>query len=390
MNLDLNLTAQESFVGLAFQDSAHKATGFNSFDQLVDDRGKGDSSACTNGVELSKRKRHTVEEKANDSIVNLDLDLSLEMLNSEPVEKIKEHDVPREAMKPVNQESSGKKCSIARSVAERFAHPEQQHKEGIHTIEEKGKGKIDDGNTAILDLDLDLSVSLEKLNSEGVEKNIEIKEVDVPREATEPVNKESSRKQDFVAESCKHPEEQQQAGTRRELGEVDKELDDSQISFWSTLPPGYIFHPSDKVLVSYYLFHKVKHMKLSEVDNRTVPVCDLYGDKEPWELWDEFAQNLLFTDGDLYFFTQLKGKPRIPRILRTVGNKGTWQGESSKEIAFRGDVDPGDKVWSIRAIKKRFRYKSQNKCNQHRRWIMHEFSLPSISTDWVLCRLVKK
>ncbi|XP_048227766.1 uncharacterized protein LOC8270077 isoform X2 [Ricinus communis] len=143
LSFDLNVEAEESFSELGFQDTAHQIMGFESdFDFC----GTGSSSTCPR-VELTKRRKYTIEEKAkgkvddydDNSVLKLDLDLNLSlgvfgMSNSEPVEKIvqiEELDVPREAAEVVNQEPSRKQRSIAKTVAERFAHPEQQHKEGI-------------------------------------------------------------------------------------------------------------------------------------------------------------------------------------------------------------------------------------------------------------------
>eukprot|EP00257_Ricinus_communis_P021668 XP_015581206.1 protein ATAF2 [Ricinus communis] len=155
--------------------------------------------------------------------------------------------------------------------------------------------------------------------------------------------------------------------------------------FLATLPSGCRFKPTDEELVAIYLFKKTNNLNLSDVENMVVPVCDLYGDKEPWELWDQFAQNQLFINGDLFFFTELKKKPKSSRILRRVG-KGTWHGENKGE-PVNVLVDVGNaKQLMIQATKKRFSYRNQNSAH-HCRWILHEFSLDNVSTNWVLCRL---
>ncbi|XP_002529768.2 NAC domain-containing protein 102 [Ricinus communis] len=155
--------------------------------------------------------------------------------------------------------------------------------------------------------------------------------------------------------------------------------------FLATLPTGCRFSPTDEELVAMYLFKKTKNLNLSDVENMIVPVCDLYGDKEPWELWDQFSQNQLFTNGDLYFFTELKKKPKSSRISRRVG-KGTWHGENKREpVNVLLDVGSAKQLM-IQATKKRFNYRNQNSAH-HCRWTLHEFSLDNVSTNWVLCRL---
>ncbi|OMO72171.1 No apical meristem (NAM) protein [Corchorus capsularis] len=117
-----------------------------------------------------------------------------------------------------------------------------------------------------------------------------------------------------------------------------------------------------------------------------VQECDLYGHKEPWEIWDMFG-GATHNQEDVYFFTQLKKKScNGSRINRSVGS-GTWKGEDSgKEIK-----DPRYSPTPL-GFRKRFRYEDGNP-EQIGRWILHEYrlsdSLIKNDMDYVLCRLRK-
>ncbi|CAB4303097.1 unnamed protein product [Prunus armeniaca] len=130
--------------------------------------------------------------------------------------------------------------------------------------------------------------------------------------------------------------------------------------------------------------------------SNVVPEFNLYGKKEPWDIWNDFGGQKLEKGEDLYFFTKLKlvtGKGS--RVARTIGN-GTWKGED------RGTMvgDPAKKNMPL-GLCKRFRYEN-DKSDQHGCWIMHEYSLhPSLvkphsnsntcggDGKYVLCRIRK-
>ncbi|CAB4267927.1 unnamed protein product [Prunus armeniaca] len=160
------------------------------------------------------------------------------------------------------------------------------------------------------------------------------------------------------------------------------------------VPIGFKFRPSDDELLRYYLLNKVSGtpFKYSNV----VPEFNLYGKKEPWDIWNDFGGQNLEKGEDLYFFTKLKlvtGKGS--RVARTIGN-GTWKGED-KGTTVR---DPAKKNTPL-GLCKRFRYENE-KSDQHGCWIMHEYSLhPSLvkpqsnsntcgcDGKYVLCRIRK-
>ncbi|BFG28907.1 hypothetical protein CerSpe_151810 [Prunus speciosa] len=131
------------------------------------------------------------------------------------------------------------------------------------------------------------------------------------------------------------------------------------------VPVGYRFTPSEEELLLHYLFPR---MNGEDYPKGVVPDCDLYGTKEPWEIWRDFHSSPDDQE-DIYVFTTLKKKtPNGSRFCRTVGATGTgvWKGEDSgKKIRARGS-DIG--------IRKRFRYMNPGSPHDDR-WIMLEFQL---------------
>ena len=92
------------------------------------------------------------------------------------------------------------------------------------------------------------------------------------------------------------------------------------------LPVGFRFNPTDDELVTHFL----RNRNLGKpTPFNAIKECDLYGKKEPWEIWDMFSA----VDGSrvvsqLYFFTKLKTCNNGRRIDRRVGSgSGTWKKE---------------------------------------------------------------
>ncbi|WRX11516.1 NAC domain - like 10 [Theobroma cacao] len=78
-----------------------------------------------------------------------------------------------------------------------------------------------------------------------------------------------------------------------------------------------------------YLFSKVTSKSMLHLDQDQIKDFDLYGEKEPSEIWDLHGGCNLQSNEDLYFFTKLKKKSQNgSRINRSVGT-GTWMGEDS-------------------------------------------------------------
>nr|UBT01650.1 NAC transcription factor 46 [Litchi chinensis] len=118
--------------------------------------------------------------------------------------------------------------------------------------------------------------------------------------------------------------------------------------------------------------------------------CDLYGELEPWQIWElykgEKEEDDEQEEEEMFFFTRLKKKSTNgSRINRKVGlGNGAWQGEDAgKKVTCGG---------RMLGFKKRFRYENKG-CEHDGGWIMHEYSLDSSllgshrANDHVLCRI---
>ncbi|XP_050214061.1 NAC domain-containing protein 41-like [Mercurialis annua] len=152
------------------------------------------------------------------------------------------------------------------------------------------------------------------------------------------------------------------------------------MKWFSGCPPGIRFCPKDDELFCHYLYGKIKGLAFSPLELSLVQHCDLYGDHDPWTIWENFGgESSTFMD-DLFFFTQLKKKSSAKRFGRTVGRNGTWSGEGKGDEFELGNV---------KGLKKRFHYDNSTVAEQDGRWIMHEYSLPEESANWVLCLLRK-
>ena len=133
---------------------------------------------------------------------------------------------------------------------------------------------------------------------------------------------------------------------------------------------GLRFIPTDEELVAYFLLRWISGVSIPET---FVSECDLYGEENPWELWNKHSNRVNFNpcDGsrDLYFFTKLKRKkPNAVRVERRVGI-GAWQGEDGKN-SIMCSTAPHICIGS----KKRLRFEKSGTPHDGK-WIMHEYSL---------------
>lgn len=154
----------------------------------------------------------------------------------------------------------------------------------------------------------------------------------------------------------------------------------------SKVPSGYVFQPSDEVLVLQYLLPKVTGKPLPSPC--IVTEFDLYGNMPPDQIWEQF-KGISLDNNDLYFFTNLKKKNE--RISRIIDAGGTWSNEGSDLVYTTNNKLPI-------GTKRRFHYDNPGS-PQHGCWVMHEYSLdvkgskPSsdpTNSSHVLCRLRKK
>ncbi|XP_024171810.1 NAC domain-containing protein 67-like [Rosa chinensis] len=141
------------------------------------------------------------------------------------------------------------------------------------------------------------------------------------------------------------------------------------------LLPGHRFCPMEDELLLYYLKPKVNG---KEVPGKESLICelDLYGDQEPWKIWERFEArrtNDLRKNKDLYFFTQKKKvSAKASRISRKVGS-GTWKGQVAAKNIYLLDENQKPTT-TLLGFKKTYTYQNKRSVH-HGRWIMYEFEL---------------
>ena len=95
----------------------------------------------------------------------------------------------------------------------------------------------------------------------------------------------------------------------------------------SQVPPGFIFQPTDEVLLLDYLLPKVTNIPLPSPN--AVKEEDLYKNR-PDEIWDELIKGQSFGNSDIFCFTKLRHTKE--RIIRTVDAGGKWSQENNEEV----------------------------------------------------------
>lgn len=94
---------------------------------------------------------------------------------------------------------------------------------------------------------------------------------------------------------------------------------------------------------------------------------DLFGIKEPWELWEEYGG-----DQDLYFFCELKrlnlADSHVHRIDRKIGG-GTWREGYPIEPVYDENGNPNPI-----GRKRKFRYENRGS-KEHAGWFLDEYNL---------------
>ena len=146
-------------------------------------------------------------------------------------------------------------------------------------------------------------------------------------------------------------------------------------------PSGFRFVPKDEELIKYYLYNKV-HGRLHGEDSTFIKDYNLYGEEEPWEIYNKF-QGHKFCDDGLYFFTTLHKKTTngTKKMNRSVGTHGgTWHGDGGNEVESSEGIVIG--------TKKRFRYHKHGKPVKDG-WILLEYGSESVSKNIVISQLKK-
>ncbi|XP_050211359.1 uncharacterized protein LOC126661548 [Mercurialis annua] len=142
---------------------------------------------------------------------------------------------------------------------------------------------------------------------------------------------------------------------------------------------GFQFEPRDDQIVHLYLLNKVRGTPLP--CQGLIQDCDIYGDQEPWQIWDRLGGPTYNNNDFLYVFSCLKRRTAGGSTFkRNVGSSGgTWRGE---------DTGKKFEVQGIGWTQKRFSYRNKkNKC-ENGCWLMQEYCLDE-SEGTVVCRIKK-
>ncbi|XP_060211413.1 NAC domain-containing protein 83-like [Lycium barbarum] len=159
----------------------------------------------------------------------------------------------------------------------------------------------------------------------------------------------------------------------------------------SSRPMGYRFHPTDRELLK-YLLGFVRNEPLPE-QYQLMQQVNLYGDKDPWQIFEAYDNGNDNNNNARYFITpQKKEKLAWKRFSRTVG-KGTWKPQSKGKEVFD---DKGRVMGYVKSLKYTPANKSSSNANGE--WLMTEYSLYNGYVDalkiknkgFVICKIKKK
>ncbi|XP_072959108.1 NAC domain-containing protein 19-like [Typha angustifolia] len=148
----------------------------------------------------------------------------------------------------------------------------------------------------------------------------------------------------------------------------------------ASLEPGFVFDPTDEVLVVDYLFNWIRFECLP---CDIVIVDDVYR-TEPWNI---LRENHREEEG--YFLTQTKANHTAAD--GGWGRRKRKAGEGSYKIQSRIE-DRAVVNNRITWRKNTFSYQRKNEGETRRRpktsgWVMHEYEITSRASEWVLCRV---
>ncbi|XP_050211347.1 NAC domain-containing protein 6-like [Mercurialis annua] len=141
---------------------------------------------------------------------------------------------------------------------------------------------------------------------------------------------------------------------------------------------GFQFEPRDDQIVHLYLLNKLCGTPLP--CQGLIQDCDVYGDQEPWQIWDKLG-GPTYNNDFLYVFSPLKRRAAGGSTFkRNVGSSGgTWHGE---------DTGKKFKVQGIGWTQKRFSYRNKKNECENGCWLMQEYCLDQ-SEETVVCRIKK-
>ncbi|KDP34518.1 hypothetical protein JCGZ_11068 [Jatropha curcas] len=140
------------------------------------------------------------------------------------------------------------------------------------------------------------------------------------------------------------------------------------------LPVGYRFKPTDGEIISFYLPLKLKG---EIIPHDCFVNCDLYGDKEPWMIFDK---NLKET---FYAFTKLKKiTTKNGSVIKRTAGIGNWDCQNIEIVENREGRSIGVKKSLVFQVEE-----GESEENGH--WVIDEYSVHP-EDEYVICRIRNK
>lgn len=144
------------------------------------------------------------------------------------------------------------------------------------------------------------------------------------------------------------------------------------------------FSPTDSQLVRYFLCNSAPTFIITD--------CDLFGQEEPWEIWDKYLGFFnKYNPDELYFFMsslkKLSPKATSCRINRTIGG-GTWAQKEPLKLVYDDEDGATTQGRKSIGIKRKLRYHNQGS-DHHTQWCLDEYTSLEVAISCAIFRLRK-
>ena len=136
------------------------------------------------------------------------------------------------------------------------------------------------------------------------------------------------------------------------------------------------FNPTDEDLILSFHSNKANGKPLPNEATINIHECDLYGNKNPWEIWEAFEGS---NTRELYFFTTKKKKPS--RLVRTTG-LGSWEAKSNKGRAIMAK-DTHQHIGTKKCL-----WLEKSGTIHDGAWIMHEYCLIHLCSPALIMQII--
>ena len=124
------------------------------------------------------------------------------------------------------------------------------------------------------------------------------------------------------------------------------------------------FNPTDEELILRFLSKKANGQLLPNDATNNIHECELYGEKNPWEIWEAFGGG---NRTELCSFSIKKKK--ASRLVRTIG-LGSWEAENEVRAILASKGNRQRRIGTKRRL-----WFDKSGTNHDGAWIMHEYSL---------------